>query len=56
MEIYKSKAEYKRSKGIHIQTANKREKTGRLEKLTVKGIRVWYIDLLDLAKQYISKL
>jgi len=56
MELYKNKAEYSRIKNIHLQTANKREKSWRLKKVTLEENKVWYIDVLEITKDFISKL
>jgi len=47
MEIYKSKADYSRKTWIHVQTANKRETNKTLEKITINGSKVWYIDIFE---------
>lgn len=47
MEIYKSKVDYSDKAWIHLQTANKREINWTLQKLTVNGKKVWYIDIYE---------
>lgn len=56
MEIYKFKTDYAKAKWVHIQTVNKREKSWRLKKLTINSKKVWYIDVLDITKEFINNL
>jgi len=56
MKIYKTKVEYSKLKSVHIQTVNKREKIWRLSRIITNWKTIWYIDKVEVLKDYVNKL
>ena len=54
MEIEKTLPEYAEKRWIHINTAKQQLKAGKLEKITVKWVKVWYINTRDVASLYFN--
>lgn len=56
MKAYRTLKIYAVAKGIHYQTALKRNDKNRVTEVIIDWKRVWYIDKLDVTQDFINNL